>query len=112
VIDLGKTILLPLATTLALAACGGPATPPETPAAGDDAGGATTTALPDSPPGETSSGGAGADLVAARCVGCHDVPVAGKLTQDELGAKLDSAHETVELTADERQAIIDHLAKP
>ena len=111
-IDLGKTILLSIATALALAACGGSATPPPgTPAGGGDAGGTDTTTVPDTPPDEAASGGSGAALVAARCVDCHEAPVPGKLTKEELVAKLNADHETVELTADERQAIVDHLVK-
>ena len=110
--DLGKTILLPIAATLALAACGGPATPPpDAPTGADDASGSDTTATSDTAPDDATSGGPATALVAARCVECHDAPVPGKLTKEELAAELAVDHETVEITADERQAIIDHLAK-
>ncbi|RLB63600.1 MAG: hypothetical protein DRI90_06505 [Deltaproteobacteria bacterium] len=111
-IDLGKTILLPLATTLTLAACGGPTTPPpDAPANGDDDGENNTTATTDTAPDNATSGAPGAALVTARCVECHDAPVPGELSKKELDAKLAADHETVELTAEERQAIIDHLLK-
>lgn len=116
---LGKTFLLSLATAVALAACGGPATPPpDAPTNRDDAAAAATTAAPDGPvapdaPTEGGgSGGTGADLVASKCVACHERPEIGKLTRDEFNANLAANHETVELTPEERAAIVDHLAKP
>ncbi|MBW2459523.1 MAG: hypothetical protein JRI68_33830 [Deltaproteobacteria bacterium] len=118
-IHLGKTFLLSLATAAVLAACGGPATPPpDAPTNGDDDAGAATgptpdaTAVPDAPTEGAGSGGTAADLVASKCVACHESPELGKLTKDEFNANLDTNHETVELTPEERKSIVDYLAKP
>ncbi len=113
---LGKTFLLSLATAAALAACGGPATPPpETPTDGQDAVDAASVSAPDgsaAPDAPPEGGGTAADVVASKCVACHESPEIGKLTVDEFNANLDANHETVELTDEERQSIVDYLAKP